>query len=345
MEAPLFNLIIFSVVAVFIALLFWPRLGLFQTIRGRLLMSKRIQLEDALKFILNTTAEDDAVTIASLSTGLNMTPAKAKELGEHMSRAGMIKIIDGRILLTKEGKQYALQIVRAHRLLERYLAEETSLEPKEWHTRAEEYEHRISPEEIESLADQLGDPLYDPHGDPIPTADGEYQPKKLIDLTGLPIGKCARVMHLEDEPEYIYDQLIALGIYLGMEFTLTEKSGDNYIIEADGRTLEVSQEAAGNLSVEQIENVEKVNGICAGESLDELKVGESAKIIKISPMCRGYERRRLMDLGLVPDTTIQFYQDGLSGGLKAFSVRGTVLALRNEQIKMISISDRKREQA
>lgn len=342
METPFLNLAIFLLVAAFVAILMWPRLGFIQAIRERLRVSKRTQLEDALKFIHNSTHNDEAVTVEALSNTLNIVPSKASELSVHMKRSGLVNIEDNRILLTAEGEQYALQIIRAHRLWERYLADETSLDPKEWHTKAEELEHKISPEEVDSLADQLGNPLFDPHGDPIPSADGEYHDQNLINLTGLEVGACARVMHLEDEPEDVYDQLVALGIYLGMEFYLKEKTDSDYVIVDDERVLHLSKEAALNLSVEQIEKVEASK--CAGpkELLDELEVGESAKIVQISPMCRGFERRRLMDLGLVPKTEIQFYQDGLFGGLKAFTVRGTVLALRDEQVRMISITDRKR---
>lgn len=345
METPLFNLAIFFVIVVISAALFWPRLGIVPAVRGRLRMTKRTQLEDALKFIYNSTHTGDSATTFALSRALNISSSQGSELGAHMSRAGLVNISDGHILLTAEGEQSALQIIRAHRIWERYLAEETSLKPKEWHTSAEEYEHRISPEEVNSLADRLGNPLFDPHGDPIPTAEGEYQDRELINLTELPVGTCARVMHMEDEPENIFDRLVALNIYIGMEFTLKSVSDGSYVLEADNRTLEISPDEAPNLSIEQIDMIDKSNAGCARESLDTLKVGESAKIVQINPMCRGFERRRLLDLGIVPNTTIEYYKNGLTGGLKAFSVRGTVLALRNEQIRMISISGRKRDKS
>ncbi len=76
-------------------------------------------------------------------------------------------------VLTDQGREYALHIVRTHRLLERYLADRTGVLPEDWHGEAERREHKLSPEDRESLAARLGHPLYDPHGDPIPTAAGE----------------------------------------------------------------------------------------------------------------------------------------------------------------------------
>jgi DtxR family Mn-dependent transcriptional regulator len=102
--------------------------------------------------------------------------------------------------LTPDGRSYALQIVRAHRLWERYLADETGFDETKWHAKAEQYEHQLTPHDATKLAGRLGYPLMDPHGDPIPTAHGELVDRSGQALTTLTPGQDARILHLEDEP-------------------------------------------------------------------------------------------------------------------------------------------------
>ncbi|MBK9229766.1 MAG: hypothetical protein IPO15_02505 [Anaerolineae bacterium] len=64
-------------------------------------------------------------------------------------------------------------MVRAHRLWERYLADETGYQPLAWHELADQMEHRLTPAAANALAATLGNPTYDPHGDPIPSAEGD----------------------------------------------------------------------------------------------------------------------------------------------------------------------------
>lgn len=344
MESPFFNLAVFAAITVLAAALLWPRVGFIQAMRTRMRMTKRTRLEDALKYAHECESNDRPVTNSSLAKALQISPAKTAELAAHMTRTGLIFLRDSRILLTKEGKQYALQIIRAHRLWERYLADETGTEPQEWHTQAEEHEHLLSPEETDALSDRLGNPRFDPHGDPIPTADGELFQEKLMTLTQLGVGERAIVRHMEDEPEEVYGQLVALGVRLGMELRLKDKSGGNYIVETGGHEIKLTREAALNISIEPVTVLKGGTNGDSPESLADLQDGEKATVMHISPACRGFERRRLMDLGILPGTSIKFYRNGLTGGLTAFHVRGTVLALRSEQTQMISICDRKQDE-
>jgi DtxR family Mn-dependent transcriptional regulator len=342
MDSPTFNLLIFAFLVAFAVVLFWPGFGLVQAVRGRMRMTKRTRLEDALKYVYDCEINDIAVTTSRLAKALQIVSTRVSELATQMSRAGLVSQVDGRILLTEEGKRYAVHVIRAHRLWERYLADETGIEPKEWHTQAEKHEHLLSVEEANALSNRLGNPRFDPHGDPIPTADGEFLQEKLMNLTQLKVGECAYVSHMEDEPEEVYGQLVTLGIFLGMEFRLIDMSGEFYIVEAEGRKLKLTPEAAYNLSIKPIEMIEAERISSTHDSLADLQAGEIAKVVRISPACRGFERRRLMDLGILPDTSIKFHKYGLTGGLTAFYVRGTVLALRFEQARMISICDRKK---
>ena len=104
-------------------------------------------------------------------------------------------------MLTPEGCSYALRVIRIHRLLESYLAERTGVDESEWHQRADQMEHRVTAAEAEALSAQLGNPSYDPHGDPIPTADGVMPSRRGLPLSALKAGAVARIVHVEDEPD------------------------------------------------------------------------------------------------------------------------------------------------
>lgn len=343
LDSPALNLLIFAIFAAFAAVLFWPGIGLVQALRGRMRMTQRTQLEDALKYVYDCEFNDIAVTSSRLANALQIvSTTKASELAAHMSRIGLVSREAGRILLTEEGKQYAVQIIRAHRLWERYLADKTGVEPKKWHSQAEEQEHLLSTEEADALSDRLGNPRIDPHGDPIPTAEGELLQEKLMNLTQLKAGMCAIVKHVEDEPEEVYGQLVALEIFPGMELRLVNISDGYYVVEAEGRSLKLTPEAAHNLSIKPVEKIDTERIAGPHESLADLQAGEIARVVRISRACRGFERRRLMDLGILPETSIKFHRYGLTGGLTSYHVRGTVLALRSEQARMISIIDRKK---
>ena len=248
MNSPGFNLIIFAVLAVVTYLIVSRRSGLINSLGGYRKDAQKVRLEDALKHAFAHDERDSSATLTSLTDALRITSAQSLALVERMQQSRLVKVIDGRILLTDEGRRYALQIIRAHRLWERYLADETGVEPVEWHALAERREHALSPDEANALSDRLGNPRYDPHGDPIPTDTGEIPADDVAPLTRLEVGDYARVAHVEDEPEAVYAQLVALGINPGMELRVEAKSDERIIIEAEGRNLILAPIVAGNVS-------------------------------------------------------------------------------------------------
>ena len=131
---------------------------------------------------------------------------------------------DGTLRLTAEGRREALRVIRIHRLWERYLADETGLDAREWHAHAERREHGTSAQQAEALAATLGHPRYDPHGDPIPTPSGEVPPHQGMPLTQLSAGQVAEIVHLEDEPDAVFAQIIAAGLMPGMRVRVLERS-------------------------------------------------------------------------------------------------------------------------
>jgi DtxR family Mn-dependent transcriptional regulator len=343
MDSNVINLLIFFATVLAAVLLFSPRFGLLFNIRNRWRDIKRIRLEDALKHIYMHEHRDVPSTLSSVANALRISSKKALALTNRMQNARLISVVDGRILLTESGEKYALQVLRAHRLWELYLADETGVDPSRWHSEAELREHALTPEKADALAQRLGNPRFDPHGDPIPTANGELPEEEVVPLTKLEVGDTARVAHIEDKPDAVYAQIVALGIYLGMELVLTAKTDDRLIVEAEGgRSMVLAPIVAGNVSIHKMTDQEKTVLDQAHETLASLGDGEAAEVVRISPACRGSERRRLMDLGILPGTAVEYDRRGLTGGLTSYRLRGTVIALRSEQAEMISIHNRER---
>jgi len=144
----------------------------------------------------------------------------------------------------------------------------------------------------------------------------------------------------------VYAQLVAEGLYPGQTVRLIEVSPQRVRFWANGDPRSVAAGAgehvlapivADNISVAPIRS-EAVAAEPAGESLHALKPGEKAAVVRISPRCRGSERRRLMDLGLLPGTIVEAELVSPGGDPTAYRVRGAVVALRKEQAQFIHIA-------
>jgi DtxR family Mn-dependent transcriptional regulator len=238
--------------------------------------------------------------------------------------------------LTPAGRDYSLRIIRAHLLLERYLADAIGFEEKEWHGRAERLEHDLSSEQIDQLAASLGNPTHDPHGDPIPTSRGEMVYEERSSLYDLSPGDPARIIHLEDEPEAVYAQIVAEGLHVGQIVRMIDSSDQRVRFWAGSDEHLLAPIVAANIAVLPLQDEEEAQEIL-GESLSSLKVGEVAQIISISPRTRGVERRRLMDLGILPGTSIEIEMSSPSGNPTAYRIRGAIIALRENQAEDIRI--------
>jgi DtxR family Mn-dependent transcriptional regulator len=197
----------------------------------------------------------------------------------------------------------------------------------------------MSAEDANALAERLGNPRFDPHGDPIPTEDGAVEEEPGVSLASLERGERATVMHLEDEPPVVYAQLVALGMWVGMDVRMEARNDERVVFEGDGRRLVLAPLMAENVSVRRLEAHELPVREEAAETLATLQPGDSADVIRVSAACRGLERRRLMDLGIVAGTRVTFERRGLTGGLSAYRVRGALIALREEQAAMIAVAN------
>ncbi len=338
--SPLLALVVLAAVMGLAAVVAWPDRGWLWRWRsgGRIL--RRTRIEDALKHLFHCEYEGRQATHQSLGGVLRLRGRRSTELLAGMERLGLIVSAEGGFRLTAEGRSEALRVIRIHRLWERYLADETGLEPERWHPEAERREHRTSAEQAEELSVRLGHPPFDPHGDPIPTREGELPPRAGRTLTDFAAGDEVEVVHVEDEPPALYAQLVAEGVHPGMRLRITSVAPERIRFEADLDEVVLAPVIAANIfavpSAEESAEGAPVFGDVTG-SLTDVAVGEQAVVVGFSRFCRGLERRRLLDLGLLPGTRVEAKMASPSGDPVAYRVRGAVIALRRSQADQIQV--------
>ena len=299
--------------------------------------NERILSEDVLKHIYKCELAGRRPTFESVAGILQISQDSASHLLSKMADHKLLELKGDEFHLTELGQNYALQVIRAHRLWERYLADETGFQEAEWHVQAEQQEHHLTPTEVDKLSARLGHPTHDPHGDPIPTAAGRFVPHGGQPLTTLTAGSHARIVHIEDESPLVYAQLVADGLFPGMELQVKEISPERVRFLISGQEHRLAPIVARNISVLPIAQ-EEITTSEKHEQLSKLKPGQTGRVISISPACRGPERRRFMDLGILPGTIIRAELVSPSGDPTAYFFRQSLVGLRKEQADLIYIT-------
>lgn len=140
------------------------------------------------------------VPMGLLAAAVGVTPGTATTMIKTLADAGLVAYEPrGGVRLTKKGEKLALHVVRRHRLVELFLVNVLGIDWSDVHTEAEELEHAVSDNLIERMAAHLGHPLFDPHGDPIPTAEGTIEDARHGRLVDGKPGKKYRVTRVLDQ--------------------------------------------------------------------------------------------------------------------------------------------------
>lgn len=314
--------------------LLWPNWGLLDRWRTWRHRSARVLREDALKHLHHCQMVGRSTSVTELAGAVGVSSEMAVVLLDELDARGLIRHRGRQIELTPAGLRSSRHIVRAHRLLERYFAEETGYQATEWHQHAERLEHELGAEEADQLSAELGHPTHDPHGDPIPTATGQVVAHQGSPLTEAPLGEPLQIVHLEDEPESVYAQLVAEGLHVGQQLQLLDRDRQRIRFWASGDEHVLAPIVANNVAVVARER-EQEQPQGGARRLSELPAGARARVVSLSTACRGAERRRLLDLGLLPGTEIGVELVGPGGDPRAYRLRGALIALREEQANWI----------
>ena len=332
---PITALITFFVLVAILYMFLRPIKGWFWIIKKSISSNEKVIIEDILKQLYHFENSGNKVDMKTLVQVLDFNNTRIVEAIKKMTINDLIYFESDILKLTETGREYALRIVRVHRLWERYLADKTGFSKNEWHDRAELMEHQLTHDEAERLAVQLGNPKFDPHGDPIPTKTGKMAQVSGLELPLLPVNTIGRITHIEDEPEVIYKQILAENIHIGSLIKVIESNSTRIVFQSEGEEFILAPIVAANLTVSPIEKEVVIEDNIA--RLSSLKEDETAKIIGISRESRGESRRRLLDLGFVKGSEISIDLMNPLGEPNAYLVKGTSIALRKNQAAKILI--------
>jgi DtxR family Mn-dependent transcriptional regulator len=205
--------------------------------------------EDYLKAVYMLKSQGREVTNSALANQLDVSPASATNMIKKLAELRLVEYEPYQsISLTDAGERVALEVLRHHRLLELYLHQELKLPWDQVHAEAERLEHVISEAVEDAISVALGNPLVDPHGDPIPTKKGQIDDVVGTPLTIAELNRPYRLL-LQDEERLRY--LGGLGLYPNAIVRLLEKApfSGPLLIDVDGAHHALAHEMAEYLLV------------------------------------------------------------------------------------------------
>lgn len=289
--------------------------------------------EHFLKRAASRVEPGERVKLKQVADDIGLGVEELKVLLPEWAKAGWVEEVEGRWRLTRKGWEEGRLFLRAHRIYESYLAEQTGLEPGRWHEEADRLEHELDSEAIDRLSRRLNRPRYDPHGDAIPTRHLEMPELSGRLLSQVTHDGIYEVIHLEDEPREPFERLIEAGLAPGLILDVHLLSSGRFLVEWAGQEARLDSAQAAAVMVAGCEEGSPED--LPKGNLSHLQDGGTATVHSLSPAIRGLERRRLLDLGFVQGSRVVRESRGAFRGPVRFRIRGTVQALRPEQAKMI----------
>lgn len=182
-------------------------------------------VEDYLKAIYQLQEEGEPVSTSDIARSMDVSSASVTNMVKRLAQLGLLEHESYRgVKLTMTGEKVALEIIRHHRLLELYLREVMGYSWDKIHEEAEHLEHHISEEFEEKLDELLGYPTHDPHGDPIPTREGEIAEITNDPLSDVETGDSVVIQRVSDADPEMLTYLEKIGLLPGTKLTVVEKA-------------------------------------------------------------------------------------------------------------------------
>ncbi len=209
-------------------------------------------MQDYVKAIYLLT-RNGAASTTDIATRLSIAPASVTAMLKRLSELQLVHYESYRgVELTHAGVKIALELIRHHRLLELYLAEALGYSWDKVHDEAEQLEHHISEEFEDRIATILGDPSYDPHGDPIPTKDGRMPPTVTERLADANVRETVVIRRVNSHDRQLLQTLAEEGVGLHTSVRVLERNDEGGLTIAVGRKkITLSRKAVENIYVER----------------------------------------------------------------------------------------------
>jgi DtxR family Mn-dependent transcriptional regulator len=215
------------------------------------MLNYSISEENYIKAIYRLQGQEFTVTTNELARELNTRAASVTDMMKKLKTKKLLNYQPYQgFRLTMEGNKVALGIIRRHRLWEFFLAEKLKFTWDEVHEVAEDLEHVSNRKLIDKLDEFLGFPRVDPHGDPIPDAQGKIEVSKKICLTELPLHVTGTVVNVSDHSSNILELLEHKKIMIGTKLQVNKKFAFDGSFE-----IRIGRNAAFNISSQLAENI------------------------------------------------------------------------------------------
>ena len=217
-------------------------------------------VENYLKAIFQAQSQlprkGDLVPMGQVAAALGVVPGTATTMVKALAESGLVKYEPyAGVRLTTSGERLAALVVRRHRLIELFLVKVMGMSWDEVHEEAEQLEHVVSDRLIERIDRMLGRPTHDPHGDPIPTAEGTIAPGHHDSLLTCPLDTPLRVTRVADQDPAFLRFIESNGLKPGQGIAVESRdaAADSVRLRvAGGTTMTIGARAASKVLVESI---------------------------------------------------------------------------------------------
>lgn len=190
----------------------------------------------------------------TIAEHIGIKPASVTDMLKKLAEKSQIDYVKYKgVSLTATGRQAALSIIRKHRLWEVFLVDTLHFKWDEVHEIAEELEHINSEILVERLDQFLGRPRTDPHGDPIPDEDGNFETVKLVKLNQLPIGHKGIIVGVSEHSSAFLKHLEKLGLTLGKEIQILEitEFDGSVALQLENKEVNISKDVAKHILIHE----------------------------------------------------------------------------------------------
>lgn len=212
-------------------------------------------VEDYLKAIFEIQQSEEQVATTTLANHMNVTAASVTGMIKKLAELKLVTYQPYQgVRLTEAGKKIALEVIRHHRLVERYLSEALGVPWDQVDAEADKWEHVLS-DDLETRIDAyLGHPTTDPHGSPIPTTEGHLSPSSDIRLSDLDVGQKAIIDEVSDHDPEILRNFASLGLFPEVEVIITEIAPQEgpLTIDVNGKVVTLDRELAMHVRMKDL---------------------------------------------------------------------------------------------
>ena len=197
------------------------------------------------------------VSTGALAEALDVLPGTVTSMLKTLSESNLAEYrpYEG-VRLTASGRKLAMRMLRRHRLIEEFLVQTLNLTWDQVHDEAEDMEHAVSDFLIDRIDEFLGRPETDPHGSPIPSAEGKLrgQHVETVRLTECQAGTTVRLIRVENQEPELLRHLAESGFELGKTAEVLENSSERgeVIVKCDSQSFEILHRFADSLMVEVV---------------------------------------------------------------------------------------------